>query len=363
MACSEIDPCAQTDPCSEYDNCGCLNPTTFGCVTTNKIRTCLGTSSGENGEDILDKIETNICNIGKVKLDATDTCPEYLSEKIKAGLNISISYTGTGCDRMMVIDSSTGGVAVDVSAKVSSTDTTAGYLYNKIDSGAYITKSILNAGSNETLKLDLQPNQLISSDSGNQITIGSDGKLKTAYNAPDGSETKLIQGVGVVISGSGTTLDPYVVSTNPSIQVVRSCFDNVWRNITLVSISNPNVIYTSGNPQYRYRFDGSIEFKGSATYTVNFGAYSSSNRKFTVTMGNIPVTCLTSGEQSGVADLKGINYIDVPQAGADQYTQMYGYIIRKSSQNLILEFQSSFLGATSKSVVVNFEGVISHPSI
>jgi len=61
--------------------------------------------------------------------------------------------------------------------------------------------------------------------------------------------------------------------------------------------------------------------------------------------------------------LKSINYIDVPQASADQITQMYGYIVRKSTQNLIVEFQSSFSASTSKTIVVNFDGVISHPSI
>lgn len=80
-------------------------------------------------------------------------------------------------------------------------------------------------------------------------------------------------------------------------------------------------------------------------------------------MGNIPITCLTAGEQAGTADLKGITYIDVPQASADQITQQYGYIIRKSSQNYILEFQSSFTGATTKTIVVNFEGTVVHPSI
>jgi hypothetical protein len=79
-------------------------------------------------------------------------------------------------------------------------------------------------------------------------------------------------------------------------------------------------------------------------------------------MGNIPTTCLTLAEQIGTADLKGINYIDAPQAG-DQITQQYGYIIRKSANNILLELQSAFIGATSKTVVVNFDGAVSHPQI
>lgn len=361
MACNETNNC--TDPCNQYDNCGCVVETTFGCVKTNKSRPCIGTLSGQDGEYILDLIEEKVCDIGKVKLDEDDTCPEGLIEKLEAGLNISITPTGTGCSRRLRIDAVDGGTPIDINAKVSINDTTSGYLNSKINGGDHISKNILNPSGNEVLELDVNVPSLVSTDSGNQIVLGTDGLLKTSYSAPDGSETKVIAGVGTTVSGTGTISDPYIVSTNPSIQVVRPCFDNIWRNVTLSASGNPNVIYASGNPQYRYRFDGTIEFRGSITYTVNFGTYQSSNRKFTIPVGTIPTTCLTLGELAGTKDLKSINYIDIPQVGADQYTQMYGYIIRSASQNIILEFQSSFINATSKSIVVNFEGAVIHPSI
>jgi len=353
-----------TDPCNQYDNCGCVNPTTFGCTSyTGTALPCLDVANGENGDDILAKIEEKVCNIGKVMLDADDTCPEYLEDKISAGTNIDISFTGTGCDRTMVISATEGGVPVDVNVKVSSDDTTSGYLEDKIQTGTYLTKTVVSPAGNEKLKLDVVPATLLSTDAGNQLTLGTDGALKTLYSAPDGSETKIVEGIGIDISGTGTIADPYIISTNPSIQVARPCFDGVWRNVTLVASSNPSVTYTSGAPQYRYRFDGTVEFRGSITYSVAFGTYQTSGRKYTISMGNIPVTCLTLGELGGTKDLKSINYIDIPQAGADQYTQMYGYIIRMSAQNLLLEFQSSFIGATTKSIVVNFEGAVIHPNI
>lgn len=353
-------PC---DPCSSYDNCGCLNPTTFGCVTTTKARECLGTESGENGEDILDKIEEQVCNIGKVMLDADDTCPEYIADKISAGLNIDISFTGTGCDRTMVIAATEGGVPVDVNAKVSADDTTSDYLNSKITTGTYLTKIITSPAGNEKLRLDVVPETLISEDAGNGIILGTDGGLMTSYTAPDGSETNLIAGLGVTVSGIGTAGDPFIVSTNPSISIVRPCFDSVWRNVLLTPSGNINVVLASGNPQYRYRYDGTVEFRGSITYTVSFTGYASSGRRYTVPMGSIPTTCLSAAELIGTRDLKSINYIDIPQAGADQYTQLYGYIIRMSAQNISLEFQSSFISATAKSIVVNFEGAVIHPQI
>ena len=364
-SCPETNPC---DPCSPYDNCGCTNPNTFGCTTyTGTSLECTGINNGENGNDVLGKIEEVICNLqendGKVLIDGSDTCPEYLFEKLNAGTNISLQLEGTGCDRVITIHATEGGVPVDVNAKVTSNDTTSGYLDSKIVTGTYLTKTVLNPSGNEELELDVVPSTLLSTDSGNPLYIGTDGGLMSTCIQPDGSETIVVAGTGTTVSGTGTLVDPYIISTNPSIQVARSCFDGVWRNVTLVATGNPNVVYASGAPQFRYRFDGSIEFKGSATYTVAFGAYSSSNRKFTVTIGNIPTTCLTSGELSGTADLKSINYIDIPQASADQITQMYGYIIRKTTANIIIEFQSSFTNATSKSIVVNFEGAVIHPNI
>lgn len=351
-------------PCDLYDNCGCPNPNTFGCTSySGTALTCLDVANGEDGDSILAKIEEKVCDIGKVKLDADDTCPEFLSDKLGEGTNVTFSYTGTGCDRKLLIHATEGGTVVDVNAKVSTNDTTSDFLVNKVVGGTYTTTNILNPAGDEELEIDVVPATLISSDSGNQLALGTDGGLITLYTAPDGSETKIIEGTGVTVTGLGTLSDPYVVSTNPAIQVARSCFDNVWRNITLVATGNANVTYISGAPQYRYRFDGTIEFRGSATYTLNFGTYQTSNRKFTVTAGNIPTTCVTLGEQAGVMDLKNINYIDIPQASADQIVQMYGYIIRKSAQNIILEFQSSFTNATNKTIVVNFEGAVVHPLI
>jgi hypothetical protein len=361
MSCDEMNPC---DPCSQHDNCGCVNPNTFGCTTyTGLPLPCLDIANAEDGTSILSKIEDKICNIGKVKLDENDLCPEGLFEKLTEGLNISLTQVGTGCDRKIRIDATQGGVAVDVNVKVSSNDTTSGKLNDKIQTGVHLVKTITTPAGNEKLKLDVVPSTLISNDAGNQLTLGADGKLSTAYTAPDGSETKVVQGTGVTVTGNGTTTTPYIISTNPSIQVVRPCFDSVWRNVTLVTSGNASAAYASGAPQYRYRHDGSVEFKGSITYTVKFGTYNSTARKFTIPMGNIPLTCLTLTELGGVMDLKAINYIEPPAAATDQITQQFGYIIRRSAQNLILEFQSSYINATDKSIVVNFEGVVIHPNI
>lgn len=314
------DKCLPYNPC--YDDCGCLNPTTFECVTKPGTWSALGITNDMNGVEALEALNTVINNL-------TITPPSPGS---------------------------------DVYVKATSADTTANYLSSKLIVGAFLTKTIVNPSGNEQIRLNVSPAALVSSDSGNILDIGTDGKLRAIVTVPL-PDISVVGGSGVTVTGTGPSSDPFVVSINPSIEVVRNCFDNVWRDVTLVATGNANVVYVSGIPKYRYRFDGTIEFKGSATYTVAFGAYSTGNRKYTITIGNIPTTCVTSGEQAGVSDLKNINYIDVPQAGADQITQQYGYIIRKSTANLIVEFQSSFTSSTSKTIVVNFEGAISYPSL
>lgn len=360
MSCNETNPC---DPCNQYDNCGCLNPTTFGCVTANKGYPCLDVTAGEDGSSILDKIELLACDKGKILVDGEDTCAEYLEDKLVAGSNISLEISGVGCDRVVTINATEGGVPVDVKTKVTSNDTTNGYLNSKLTTGAYISKTINNPAGDENLELDVDVAAIISGDANNPLYVGTDGGIMSTCIAPDGSETKLVAGTGVTISGAGTLANPYVASINPSISVVRGCFDGIWRNVSLVGTANPSVVYISGTPQYRYRYDGTLEFKGSATYTVAFGAYSTATRQHVVTVATVPTSCLTSGEQAGSADLKSINYIDAPGVGVDQITQQYGYIIRKTTANLIIVFQSSFQSAASKTMVINFEGAVSHPTL
>lgn len=312
--------CPEDNPC--YQDCGCLNPTTFECITLPGILGNLGITNDMNGKQVLEQLNSVI---GALTLG--DDAP-----------------------------------AQDKYVKATSSDTTSNYLNDKIEVGPYILKTILNPAGNEKVKLNVNLAAMISADAGNELEIGTDNKLRV-ITTPVDPEVFILPGSGVIVTGTGTNDDPFVIATNPSISAARSCFDGVWRDVSLAVLGNPNVTYVSGTPKYRVRYDGSIEFKGSATYNVTFGAYSTANRKRTVTIGSLPTTCLTVDEQAGVADLKSINYIDQPGTG-DQITQEYGYIIRKSTKDIIIEFQSSYIASsTTKTIVVNFEGVISHPNI
>lgn len=358
MSCNPIDPCFK--PCPEpYDNCGCINPTTLDCVTDK--------NSGLKASDIIADIKVSISDLnqneGKVLIDGDDNCLGFLEDKIAEGSNINFSYEGEGCTRKLVINATEGGVPVNVNVKVSANDTTSGYLNSKISNGVFIKKTLLNAGSNESLRLDITPADLISGDTGNLLTVGSDNRLKTSLSAPDGTETKIIEGTGVTVTGVGSNLDPYIISINPSIEVSRPCFDNTWRSTPTSLPGNANISYLSGTPFYRYRHDGTIELKGNISYTVNFGNYYGGTRQFSIPLGVLPINCITSTEILGTSELKNLTYIDGPAAGVDQITQTYGYIIRRVNQNLFIDFQSAFISATSKTIVVNLDGSVIYPNL
>jgi hypothetical protein len=321
MSCNN-NPCEQTNPC--YEDCGCLNPTTFECLSLPGDHPAIEVTNDMNGKEVLAAINS--------KIDA------------------------------LVLGEVT---APDIYSKVSATDTTTGYLNDKLAVANSISKTILNSGGNEQIRFAVVPASIISTDSGNTIDIGTDGKLRAIWSCPP-ADISVLGGNGVTVTGTGPASDPFIVSINPSISIARSCFTNTWTNINLATITNTNVVYVSGTPQYRIKYDGTIEFKGSATFNVTFGAYSTSNRKQLATIGNVSTACVTAGEQAGTADLKSIMYIDAPATmptTSDYITQQYGYIIRKSTQNLIIEFQSALAAGATKTIVVNFEGAISYPTI
>ena len=325
MSCSNTNPCGCTDECNEvnpcYENCGCLNPTTFECVTKPGVLSAIGVTNDMTGKQVLQAINDTI-------------------EDLVVG-------SGSSGDDQYV--------------KITSSDTVESYLNDKLAFRPNIKKVILNPNANEVMRLEVVEEELVSTDTDNQLDIGTDGKLRVIITPPT-ADVDIQEGSGVTITGAGTSADPWVIATNPSISAVRTCFNNTWVPITLVN-TGTGVTYVPGTaPQFRYRHDGTIEFKGSATYNVDFGVYSGATRKRTLALGNIPTNCLSAGEQGSATDLKAITYIDAPGTG-DQITQQYGYIIRKSAQNITIEFQSAYIAATTKTIVVQFDGAMSHPTI
>lgn len=324
---NETPDCEEVNPC--YDNCGCLNPTTFECITKPGAHSNLGIINSMTGTQVLYQIESTI---------------EQIKENIQ-----TIGYSGYS------------GTGSDTKTSISSNDLTTGFLNDKTQNGIFVKKTIVNSGAAEKLKWDITLSDLISADVDNTLTLGGDSKLK--IGAPVDNKTYITEGNGIDITGTGTLLDPKVITSTATIQIARNCFDGIWRNISLAATGNANVVYIAGAPKYRYRYDGTIEFKGNITYTVAFGAYSTGDRKQSAAVGPLATTCVTLVEQNGQTDLKGINYIDTPQVSADQIVQQYGYIIKKNAQNITIDFQSSFTNSTSKTIVVTFDGVVSHPNI
>lgn len=367
MSCTSCGETIPSNPCGQYNDCGCINPTSLDCVTVKKPLPNLDVEKGDNAEVFGDKVEAFVGEMnevkGKVKINESDTCPGNLFDKLEPGANVSFSIVGTGCEKKVRIDSTTGGVVPDSNVRVSDNDTTSGRLSDKIQGGAFITKSVVNPGANEKLKLDLSIDTVISQDAGNMLVKGTDGKLKTSYTAPTGAETKIVAGAGAKLEGSGTPETPYIVSLEGSIFAVKPCYDGQWKTLSIATTGTTDVTAVGGTLKYRVRFDGTVEFKGMLGYTVKFGPYSTSTRRFSIPVATLPTTCITATEMGGTFDLKTQVLIDTPQTSDDQLTQMYGYVIKKTNQNITIDFQSSFSNPTTKTIYVAFDGSMFHPEI
>jgi hypothetical protein len=330
--CDQLNPCGScsscSDTCNPYEDCGCLNPTTFDCLTKPPLLQYIPVSSDMTGTEVLKSIDEVV---GALQQSIQD-------------INNPTSNTS------------------DVRVKASSTDTISGFLSSKIVKGDHTNIALMAGGANEFLRVSVTPKTLVSTRANNLLSVGTDNLLyvNAAGIAP---AAYLREGVGITITGSNTPEDPYIITAAGFIQAKRPCFDGVWKDFVNNNTSNPDVTLVSSSAKYRVRHDGSIEFKGNATYTVAFSEYTGSKSKFTITAGGLSVACLTLAEQIGVAHLKGATFIDTPQTAADQITQMFGYIVRKSSKDIQIEFQSSFSNPTTKTVVVSFDGITSHPTI
>jgi hypothetical protein len=378
MSCNNTNPCHEptcnkcnpVNPC--YDNCGCLNPTTFECVTNfTKAYNNIPFYVGQNGNDLLTNLDTVIKSLKdeqyKIKVDDADTCPDSLFDKLEAAGDVSFSIVGSGCNRKLRINSTASGNPIDENVKISGTDTTANFLGAKVVDGTYVKKTTLNGGGNEQLKFDITLADLISTDSGNQLTQGVDGKLKTSFSTPDGSETKVsvAQNQGLTLSGTGTLSDPYVLGTYGNTFPKRTYFDGAWRNLTFTNGGESNISVSSQSVQFRYRGDGTIEFRGSVTYSVQF---TSSNKRIIAIAASFPANGsnnVTSAELNRVVNLKNYMTFDVPTSiGAPNLT---GYNVNMlaaapaSNANIQIEFMHNT--AATKSIVITMDGAVYHPNI
>ncbi len=322
--CNDNNPCAE--PCVDnncYEDCGCMIETTFKCIHKPGTHAHLQVTNEMNGEETLAAIN------------------ERVGELIAA-----IGQAGSG----------SGGSVTDQLVKVDADDTTPGFLFNKIEDGTFLKKQAV--GSNKTLRLDVDMPTLVSVDAGNALQLDTKNKL-FVKETPAAELHVNVNEATMTRTGAGTAQDPYIFSAK-TIAPAKECYDGKWKDLNVGTITNSSVTYTGGKIQYRYTLDGSIQFRGNGNFAVQFGAYTTAERKQVVTLAELPSTCFSATEQSGQVDLKNITHIDVPNG---TLVQQFGYTIRKNGTNLLIEFQSAYASPGSKTIVVSFDGAISHPAI
>lgn len=363
-----LDTCHTCNPVNDcYDNCGCLNPTTFSCVTNPSANyENIPLLAGKTGSDLLINLDATIEALKeaqyKVKIDEDDTCPTELLDKFEAGTNISIEQIGTGCDKKILITAGEGigAAGADIKVKASSADTTANYLYNKLSNGTFTLRTILSPGGNETVKYDVVPSTLISTIPGNVIlSVAGDGALAANYD-DSGNLITLTEGAGIKLVKSG---NDYVISTLGTISPVAAYADNVWRNISVVLDATPNVTITNPSPiQYRIRWDKTIEFRGNLVCSVVFNTSTSNKRTISANFSTI------GGGTNNIPSAKFDKDVDMKYV-ADHSTDglsVTAYTIRMKTTgilNIVTAYTGSVASPVTKTIVVSFDGCVYHPDL
>jgi hypothetical protein len=86
------------------------------------------------------------------KVSATDTTPDYLKNKIRAGTNVTITLVSGGANEFLQIAAATSGGSSTSKVKASSTDTTEDYLNLKLRTSPNITFTLVSGGANEFIQ-------------------------------------------------------------------------------------------------------------------------------------------------------------------------------------------------------------------
>ena len=168
--------------------------------------------------------------------------------KINSGTNITV--TGLGTIASPYVINSTDTVANGSETKINEGDniTITG---NGTQSTPYIINAdltdlgIIKTVNNEVIS-PTQSLSIINNEPTGKVLVTKEYVQSIIPNTPDGSETKLTQGDNVIITGLGTIVSPYVISSNSQNSVT---YINEGDNIVINgngAIDNPYIINANG---------------------------------------------------------------------------------------------------------------------
>ena len=168
--------------------------------------------------------------------------------KINAGTNTTV--TGLGTIASPYVINSTDTVANGSETKINEGDN-----INITGNGTQLTPYIINAdltdlGIVKTVNNEvISPTQslsIINNEPTGKVLVTKEYVQSIIPNTPDGSKTKINSGSNIVVTGTGTTLDPYTI--NSSIEI-NTTYINQGDNIEITgngAIDNPYIINSTG---------------------------------------------------------------------------------------------------------------------
>jgi len=237
MSCQ--DPCNPCNPCPEtenqhYDNCGCINPTTFECITQPGEYVGVGITNSMNGKEVLNSLVQSILGLSNdaddkfAKISATDTTSGYLFNKIKkSGEGVNLIKRNTGFNEYLEISLSTellATIGINKSVRNGLSETTA----NIFELGGVLLNDTTLSGNK-----NLAINQ-------GSLTIGTlipDGKITVSTNNGKAARIELLGEIDNISDMIGVQSQVLLVG-GPSTRTSQKHLAGLHSSLVLIPSGN-----------------------------------------------------------------------------------------------------------------------------
>ena len=285
--CNNTNPCSQTTnicgqkPCTPTQDCSCPTRLNTECVTYNGLDLeCSGIESGLDLNQTLQLLDTYICDAIAEINNSINLINVGTGLQIYAGIDAigrrkirSLITTGDLLTSVQNTDDITIGIdETELSQFVKDNQKT--YSVANVGTGAEIYKDSTVVGDNEQFN-----KRTLTSINGSVNIVQNADTIDFSVPVYDGSKTEVIGSSGITVTGAGTIVSPYIVSTDNLQKTISSNYvlTNADNNYTIlidndvnnISITIPSGLTSKISVCFIQQGTGSVTFLEGVGVTIN----------------------------------------------------------------------------------------------